>query len=65
MRDYSKMSDEEFIKAYEKTLTLAEEQELHLIAEEQIENAQVHEVTRERLEEIAQNARIRRCCKVR
>lgn len=60
MRDYSKMSDEEFIKAYEETLTLAEEQELHLIAEEQIENAQVHEVTRERLEAIAQNARIRR-----
>jgi len=60
MRDYSKMADEEFIKAYEKTLTLAEEQELHLIAEEQIENAQVHEVTRERLEAIAQNARIRR-----
>lgn len=63
MRDYSKMSDEEFIKSYEKTLTLAEEQELHLIAEEQIENAQVHKVTRERLEAIAQNARIRRCCK--
>ena len=60
MGDYSKMSDEEFIKAYEKTLTLAEEQGLHLIAEEQIKNAQVHEVTRERLEAIAQNARIRR-----
>lgn len=61
MRDYNKMTDEEFIKAYETPFTLAEEQKLHSIAVEQIENAQVHEVTRERLDAIVQNAKVRRC----
>lgn len=61
MRDYSKMTDEEFIKAYETPLSLEEERELHSIAVEQINNAQVHEVTRDRLDAIVQNAKIRRC----
>jgi len=55
------MTDEEFIKAYETPLTSAEDQELYSIAVEQIENSQVHKVTRERLNAVVQNAKLRRC----
>jgi len=61
MRDYNNMTNEDFIKAYESPLTLEEERELNSLAVEQMRNAQVHEVTRERLDAIAQNAKIRRC----
>ena len=52
MRDYSNMTDEEFIKAYETPYTPAERDEHHRIAVQQFMEGKVHEFTDDYIDEL-------------
>ena len=52
MRAYSKMTDEEFIKAYETPYTKEEEMEFHKSAMQQYKDHTLHDFTDEVIDEI-------------
>ncbi|MBQ8982907.1 MAG: hypothetical protein IJ079_04890 [Lachnospiraceae bacterium] len=52
MRDYSRMTDEEFIKSYEEPYTHEELEDNHRIALQQLKEGNVHEFTDEYIDEL-------------
>lgn len=52
MRDYSRMTDEEFIKSYEEPFTQEEIEDNHRNAIQQLKEGNVHEFTDEYIDEL-------------